>query len=387
MTKSNISIIEPVCAHGGMDYYLFPLMRSLKRQGHVVRLYTSKIGVLPHEDLDIKEHFKGVYGKTPAFFRGLIWIFALYRSLIDARRFKADIVHFHLFGYDPIVSFSIQSAKLFGFKLVTTVHDVESFLAKHQNKKMSKLLSKVDGIIVHNETSRIELIKLLNQRALKIANIKNGNYLGFIEPRVPKKKCKKILGIDSKKKILLFFGQIKKVKALDTAIKALGVLKLKDPNVLLLVAGKVLKDDIEKYKLLIKELGVEKNVRLDISYIPPEKVKYYYYASDVILLPYRKIYFSGVLFMSMSYGMPVVVSDLPAFKEFIKNGKNGIVFPVDDFRALAAGVLKITNNAQFSKKIGGSAKKFMRDFHSWDDVGKTTSNYYESLYSSSVLKN
>ena len=53
---------------------------------------------------------------------------------------------------------------------------------------------------------------------------------------------------------------------------------------------------------------------MDIKFISHSDVPYYYSAADIVILPYRKIYQSGVLMMSLSYKKPVVVSDLPSFK-------------------------------------------------------------------------
>lgn len=179
--------------------------------------------------------------------------------------------------------------------------------------------------------------------------------------------------------MVLFFGQIRSVKGLDTAIRAIAALKDEVPNIRLVVAGKLLKDDLERYKQVIAETGVEDNVILHLGYVPQEKVDYYYYACDAIVLPYRKIYQSGVLLMAMSYGIPVIASDLEGMKDIINHGENGLLFPVDDYNELASAVLRIIEDNLFAERIGRRGKEYVTDRHDWYNIALKTAEFYKDV--------
>ena len=87
----------------------------------------------------------------------------------------------------------------------------------------------------------------------------------------------------------------------------------------------------------IKKLLMKKKLNdyciLHTKFIPHSLVKYYYAASELVVLPYKKIYQSGVLMMTLSYEKPVLVSDLPPLTEVINDKVNGYVFKSEDSKA------------------------------------------------------
>ena len=49
-----------------------------------------------------------------------------------------------------------------------------------------------------------------------------------------------------------------------------------------------------------------------------------------LVLPYRHIYQSGVLFLGHSFGLPVLAADVGSLKDDIVEGKTGFVFRPED---------------------------------------------------------
>ena len=58
------------------------------------------------------------------------------------------------------------------------------------------------------------------------------------------------MDIEKGKKVLLFFGMIKKVKGLDILLSSLTEVIKKHSDVVLLIAGKPWKDDFSNYQKL-----------------------------------------------------------------------------------------------------------------------------------------
>src|SRR5208337_1565687 len=71
-------------------------------------------------------------------------------------------------------------------------------------------------------------------------------------------------------------------------------------------------------------------VLLRADFIPDEETEVYFKAADVLVLPYRHIYQSGVLFLGYSFGLPVVAADVGSLKDDIVEGNTGFVFRPED---------------------------------------------------------
>lgn len=77
-----------------------------------------------------------------------------------------------------------------------------------------------DTVITHNKYSVDEITKKNNSIAHKISIIPHGNYLPFIEIKENQNESRIKLDIEKGKKVLLFFGMIKKVKGLDILLSS-----------------------------------------------------------------------------------------------------------------------------------------------------------------------
>ncbi len=54
-------------------------------------------------------------------------------------------------------------------------------------------------------------------------------------------------------------------------------------------------------------------------------MEFYLKGADVMVLPYKDIFQSGVLFLAYSFGLPVVATDVGSFREEIVEGQTGFV--------------------------------------------------------------
>ena len=77
----------------------------------------------------------------------------------------------------------------------------------------------------------------------------------------------------------------------------------------------------------------------------------------MIVLPYKIIFQSGVLMMSSSFNVPVIVSDLEPFLDIIENQINGLVFKVNDVKSLAE---KLIFSINCSEKMNFYAKIILK---------------------------
>lgn len=109
------------------------------------------------------------------------------------------------------------------------------------------------------------------------------------------------------------------------------------------------------------------------------EVAFYYRAADLVVLPYRKIYQSGVLLMAMSYQVPVLVSDLPGMLEVVQDEDTGFVFKTGNHQSLQACLLKILEYPRLLAEVSQKASALMRNKYDWANIGLSTKKLYRDL--------
>jgi D-inositol-3-phosphate glycosyltransferase len=375
-----VALIEPVGGHGGMNYYDMSLARGLAKSSVDVFWYTcDKTLEVSEEGVQVIKCFKGVYGPAAKWLR--LWQFTagLLVALWDARANGCKIIHYHFFGLGALECLMCIFAKFFGKIVCVTVHDVESFSSSKRSVFAKLICRLVDRFIVHNRSSLAELLNALPALGNNVeppAVIPHGNYCEYVR-RLDREFALEKLGLSRDDVIILFFGQVKEVKGLDILIAALPDVIGKKPNVKILIAGKVWKDDFSRYQKQINQLSLGKNIEAHIKYIPDGDVNLYYSAAEVVVLPYKKIYQSGVLLMAMSYGLPVIASDLAGMREVVSDGVNGYLFRAGDPSALSKAINRALTND--NESLGRKALHLMENEYSWSRVAEKTKTVYERL--------
>jgi len=120
---------------------------------------------------------------------------------------------------------------------------------------------------------------------------------------------------------ILYHGHVTRQRRIDNAIKAMPLLK--DIDVRLVVLGDG--DAFEDLKELVKTLGIEKRVSIEKT-VGYEEVPNRINRSDVGILPFNNWHGWNVsspikLFEYLACGKPVIVTDIPAHRNVIKDAK------------------------------------------------------------------
>ena len=380
--KRKVAIIDHLGAHGSSHhFYLFGQAKGLIENNLLVNLYTNSTTVDPKiEGLQFYQFYKNIFykkNKILSFFR---YIVGSIKSHFHARLSSCTIFHYHLFGSSILVFFNMILAKFLLARIVLTIHDVQSFSKKKKSSFYSRAIYLfADVIITHNQFSKNEMILRHPFLENKIEIIPHGNYIPFISIEKDQQMSRNKIGISSEKKVLLFFGMIKAVKGLDVLLNAMPEIIKYNRDVLLLVAGKPWRDDFSKYERLIENLNIKNHCKMEIKFIPHNDVSVYYSASDIVILPYRKIYQSGVLMMSLCYKKPVVVSDLPSFKEIVKDKETAVFFNSEDSYSLSQAITNLVNDNELIKKIIDNAYDLMLEKYNWTKIGKQTYDAYNKI--------
>jgi glycosyltransferase involved in cell wall biosynthesis len=104
----------------------------------------------------------------------------------------------------------------------------------------------------------------------------------------------------------------------------------------------------------------------------------YFDRADVVVLPYREIDQSGVLFTALAFGRPMVLSDVGGFPDIAREGAAELV-PPGDPAALARALGTLLNDHGRRRSLAARAAELAAGPYSWDAVAAAHQRVYRSL--------
>ena len=118
-----------------------------------------------------------------------------------------------------------------------------------------------------------------------------------------------------------------------------------------------------------------------MGYVPDDQVWNYFNEAKLVVLPYKKIYQSGVLLMVLSFGRAVLASNLPAFTEIVQSGENGFLFQAGDPHALANMIAHIMSNPFLLQTVEENGYHTVKKNFDWSEIGAATKKIYSEMLS------
>jgi D-inositol-3-phosphate glycosyltransferase len=278
--------------------------------------------------------------------------------------------------------------KLLGKKIVFTAHNVNAGKRDLNDSWLNRLSLSIqyrlsDHIFVHSESLKRQLMSEFAITDRKVSAIPFGINNTVPNTAISRAEAKQRLGINSDDKAMLFFGHIAPYKGLEYLVAAFTQLVKDDESYRLIIAGEIKRrrdywNNIEK---TIAQSGIGHRITSRIEYVPDEEAELYFKAADVLILPYARVFQSGVLFLSYSFGLPVVAADIGTLKDEIIEGETGFVFTPQDSSDLAKKI-----NRYFASKVfkeledrRWTIRQYANERYSWDKVAEITTRVYLDL--------
>jgi glycosyltransferase involved in cell wall biosynthesis len=197
-------------------------------------------------------------------------------------------------------------------------------------------------------------------------------------------QAKRQLGLQENEKAILFFGRIRPYKGIEHLLAAFHLLADRHSDYRLIIAGEPKKGS-EEYRSQIEQAVKTEfapdQIILKIQFIPDAEMEVYLKAADVLVLPYKEIFQSGVLFLAYSFGLPVVATDVGSFREEIVEGQTGFLCQPGDPAELAKAIeTYFASDVYRNLKVRRQEIKDYADAnHSWNAVADLTRNAYAEL--------
>ncbi len=206
-------------------------------------------------------------------------------------------------------------ARLRGLRVLWTIHDLGSNDGLHPRLEAwfwKAFIPGVDAFICLSERSRtlaLERFPALDGRPAHI--VPHGHYRDAYPLTETRETARERLVLPPEATVLLHFGLMRPYKNVPHLIRTFRAMANRGAT--LLVVGKAFDAAIERE--IRDAADGASNVRLDLRWVPPEDVQTFFAASDLVVLPYRRILNSGAVVLALTFARPVLVPDLGSMRD------------------------------------------------------------------------
>jgi glycosyltransferase involved in cell wall biosynthesis len=234
-------------------------------------------------------------------------------------RRRYDILHLHWPEGDlnrpKLVQALLRSLSLLGLlhwarargtKVIWTVHNLsahEGFHPRLERLFWRRFVPCVDGYISLSRAAQREAL----DRFPRLGRVPGfvvpaGHYREAYASTITKSAARQELGIDSCATVLTFVGQVRPYKNIPGLIHAFN--QIPDPSAVLLIAGESKALELTAELQTLSE--VDPRVRLQLEWIPDERLLCYLAAADLVVLPYTEVLNSGSALLALSFDRPIL---------------------------------------------------------------------------------
>jgi len=111
-----------------------------------------------------------------------------------------------------------------------------------------------------------------------------------------------------------------------------------------------------------------------------DEVMRFYANSDIVFLPsvYPDSFGRGSI-EAISFGKPVVASDIGGISEAVVDGVNGFLVPAGDVDALAEAVLRLVRDRCLRERMGQAGREILEKQFNRKEIVRQTIKLYENV--------
>jgi glycosyltransferase involved in cell wall biosynthesis len=364
-----VQIVDPPAYTPPYDH---AISAALVRAGAEVELITSHFpyGPVPREQgYKVRELFyrrasrEGIGARRRRLLRAAEHVpdMLRYRWVAD----EADVVHYQWLPI-PAVDRRLLPAKR---PHVYTMHWRLPEAGTRVARSLTGLLAEMDAVVVHSEHGAGRLRTDFGVPPEKLRVIPHGafDYLTHQEDEAPlPAELREVTG-----PVILSFGLVRPYKGTDVLLEAFRQIEGAE----LWVVGMPRMPMGELHDLARQASG---KVRFVDRFVTDPEIPAFMRRADLVVLPYRNIEQSGVLYTALAFGRPLVLSAVGGFPEVAEQGAARLV-PPEDPGALAGALSELLGDRPARDSLADAATRAAATTYSWERIGEQTMALYRDL--------
>jgi len=299
--------------------------------------------------------------------------YTLYKLIINiCKSNKIDNIHFLtqdtilipfllIFSRNFNVFYTVHDLKEHEIKFNSLIHFLLSYLLFFIPVKLYIKCSK--NLVTNSKYQFDQLKKMFNYK-----NIFFHSFPSLINDSIISGEAK-VLELKNEKNYILFFGRFEEYKGIKTLYDTyVNNTDLQSKKLVLAGSGNL---DFEMRKEIVNDKVIIINRFIDDS-----ELNDLFNKSSIIVYPYISATQSGVLSLALYFNKPLVVSDVPFFKEIITNDTTGTFFKAKSSESLYYSILKNYDN-KYVEKIIRAQNKCYNEFYSINVLKSSIKKIYQ----------
>jgi glycosyltransferase involved in cell wall biosynthesis len=364
-----VQLVDPAAYTPPYDH---ALAGALARAGVGVELVTCRFpyGPVPREEgYTVREIFyrrssrPGIGPRRRRLLRAL-------EHLPDMRRFRrvaerADLIHYQWLPL-PALDRRLLPPKR---PRVYTMHWRLPEAGTRIARTLERLLAEMDAVLVHSEHGAARLEADFGVPRARLRVIPHGafDYLRRQDDEIPlPEELREVEGA-----VILTFGLVRPYKGTDVLLEAYR--RIEGAELWIVGMPRMPMDGLRD--LARQARGT---VRFVDRFVTDPEIPAFMRRADLVVLPYRNIEQSGVLYTALAFGRPLVLSAVGGFPEVAERGAARLV-PPGDPQALAETLGELLADPSALEALGAAAAREASTTYSWDRVAGETLDLYREL--------
>ena len=376
---------------GGMNVYIRELSRELGRQGIRVDIFTRLAFPLKSRiDASIGENVRVIYlaaGPPQPIspdeqYEHLSDFTANLMAFSTLENLRYDIVysHYWLSGW-----VAVKLKEAWGIRFAHMFHtlghmkkriEVKDYQPDRRIMTEMSVLQWADRIIAATPAEQAQLRWLYRAGRRQIVVIPPGVNNERFSQALSSEAAREQLGFTLASNLLLFVGRIEPLKAVDTILEALHVLREKAPSLLrnlhfMIVGGDPIDGRDQEMKRL-QELSVKLGIDQLVSFVGAKEqaeLPLYYAAAAAVIMPSDYESFGMVALEAMSSGTPVIASQVGGLQFLVRDQETGFQFPAREPITLAECIIELLTDTSRTKDMGIAASRIAQEY-AWSGIAQ-----------------
>jgi len=289
------------------------------------------------------------------------------------REVDPDLIHVHYIDYHAYL------ASIFGSPLMLTawgsdilVHPKQNFVYRYIARTS---LNRADMVTCDADHMK-QAIQKFGVSADKVKVICFGTDMTKFNPSKKDSDIRKELGFSDDAKLVISLRTLRPIYDITTFIKTIPLVLEQAKEARFVIVG----DGPEKNNLvqLSQELGVADAVRFT-GRLSDENLQRYIASSDIYVSTSLS---DGGLAASTAEAMaseiPVIITDFGNNAEWVEHGRGGLLFPLQDFRALSNHIVYCLRNPERAAQMARCGKDIISEKNNWEkEMEKVDLMYHE----------
>lgn len=354
--------------------YDFSLAAALARAGADVELLMSRYlyGPLPPAPgFDVRQAFyrRATAAHHSTARRRVLRALEHVPDMLRHRRAAgaADVVHYQWLTLEALDAFLMA-------RTAPTVFTSHNVLRRGKGRIIESaarlVAARADAVVAHSDVSARELADRFEADPARVHVIPHGA-LDYLTRQTTEDPLPATLA-RVEGPVILCFGVLRPYKGVDVLLEAFRGLQGAE----LWIVGRPW---MSTEPLKRAAAAAEGTVRFVERFVPDSELPAYLRRADVVVLPYREVDQSGVLYAALAFAKAMVLSDVGGFSEVASRHGAARLVPAGDPDALRDALADLISRPERRAALEQRAAAAAAGPYSWDEIGRRTLALYERL--------